>query len=111
MAVTGTRQATSITARLVTVQRPVTAPLVDFSRRCELLATGRLLAVSEAVRIARFADVAVVQVPDQVIDNTTKPEINGAFTKAFQPMVKHRDVPPTNIAGCPDGNGPGNEIK
>jgi hypothetical protein len=109
MAVTGARQATSPTARLVATRRPSTAATEEQSRRCKLFANGRLQAVPDAVGLARFADVAVVQYTDETPKNTTNGDMNAPFTKAFQPMVKHSDVPPTIMAGHPDGDGTGME--
>jgi hypothetical protein len=109
MAVTGARQATSPTAQLVAARRALSGGVGDVSRRCELLATGRLLTASDAASVARFANVDVVQTIAQVHDDAKKKEMNDTFTTAFQPMVKLADVTLANTADHHNGDGAGTD--
>lgn len=118
MAVTGARQASSPTARILAARAPGAADksaAKDFSRRCELLTTGRLTSAGEAPGPGRFADVAIVPTTeananaDADARADAPKEMNGPFTTAFQPMVKHQNIYPKNDGERPDGDGQGME--
>jgi hypothetical protein len=107
MAVTGARQSASATARQLAASRFTTVDPSTADQRRQLLAHGRIAPGVAPIAIARFADVAPLgDLPGDAV-NVADTGMNGLFTRAFQPMVKHRDVHPQDKADCLGGTGPG----
>jgi hypothetical protein len=112
IAVTSARQASTPTARALAAGGAGTASLMptnNVTRRCELLSSGRVGAAEQLGGIARFADIAIVPANAPTATDDTTEKMNGAFTTAFQPIVKHQNIYPKNDAARRDGDGPGME--
>ncbi len=113
LAVTGARQAASPTARRVAAIRSDAADMGGDDQRRALLARGQLPATgtasAPALAAARFADVTPVAAGRQLGVEEVAMEMNGLFTRAFQPMVKHGDVNPQDTDDSLGGSAPGME--
>jgi hypothetical protein len=103
MAVTGARQAASPTARRVAANRPASPASGGADQRRTLLARGQAVTGGAA----RFADLAPIIADPARAGHEALTEMNGLFTRAFQPMVKDDAVDPMGKAGCCGGTGPG----
>lgn len=107
LAVTGARQSASPTARRVAADRDMAVDPAGADQRRQLFAQGRLNPGLAPASIARFADIALIAAPAVGGGDVLATEMNGLFTTAFQPMVKHRDVNPSDMASRLGGAGPG----
>jgi hypothetical protein len=106
LAVIGARQAASPTARLVAAGRTVGQATDCTKLRTGLLANGQVTATTYNGISARFADLAMPAAPERDNEGTAGAEMNGPFTTAFQPMVKHVDLEGPLNAERPVGDGP-----
>jgi hypothetical protein len=109
MAVTGARQSASATARQLAANRSHTVDPSTADQRRQLLAHGRITPGIAPTAIARFADVAPIGAITAGAVNPADTGMNGLFTRAFQPIVKHGDVHPQDKVDSFGGTGPGME--
>lgn len=109
MAVTGARQSASITARRVAANRVAAHDPASAEQRRQLLAYGRMNTAQAAIGVARFADVGPIATATGTNTAALATDMNGLFTRAFQPLVKHADVYPQHKVGRVDGAGLGSK--
>lgn len=107
IAVTSARQSATATARRVAATGDANGDSANGNERRRLLTQGRLKPGLAPTAVARFADIAPVPAAVVADGDEMATEMNGPFTRAFQPMVKHRDVNPSDKAGRLGGTGPG----
>lgn len=98
LAIAQARQTASPTTRLLIRDDSAGAPVESALVRRRLLGSGLKLPRRELFRAARFFDSAEMTSGAAEQFDSKNPEVNGAFTRAFQPLLKPCDVTPLHQA-------------